>query len=170
MACAASRASSTTRSAWQPGARPYPARPSARAGFVVISSGSHASWSRLPRCAAIAVTSAWRRRSGWPYGVKGLTMLLVEIDTLTPASRSSPMRVTPRHVRRLEHVEHAEMAEAHAPLHAARERLLGDVVGGQLRGVVAGVGVEVEGHAEGLRRLEEPVDVPALIAVHVGAA
>ena len=76
----------------------------------------------------------------------------------------------PRAVRRLEHVEHAEVAQRDAALHAARERLLGDVIRGQQRGIVGGVGVEVERHPERLRRLEEPVDVRALIVVHVGTA
>src|SRR5207237_313810 len=46
----------------------------------------------------------------------------------------------------------------------------GDVIGRQLRGVVGGIGVEVEGNAELLRRLEAPVDVAALVPIHIWTA
>jgi hypothetical protein len=43
----------------------------------------------------------------------------------------------------LQHIEGAEMAECHPSLHAASDRLLGDVVAGETGGIIAGVGVEV---------------------------
>ena len=68
-----------------------------------------------------------------------------------------------------EHVERAQVAEHHSPLHAARDGLLGNVGTGEQGRVVRGIGVEVQRHVKSLGSIETPVDVAALVLVHIGA-
>src|SRR6266446_321136 len=67
------------------------------------------------------------------------------------------------------HIERAQMAEDDSPLHAARDGLLSDVGTGEQGWVVRGIRVEVQRDIKRLCSVEKPINMAALIRIHIGA-
>src|SRR5687767_8902312 len=67
-----------------------------------------------------------------------------------------------------QHIESAQMPESHPSLPTSGHRLLGNVVAGEPRRIITGVGMEIEPHTSDLSQVEEPIDVTTLILVHIG--
>src|SRR5262245_23177011 len=67
----------------------------------------------------------------------------------------------------LQDIKGAEMAKRDTSPHAAGDRLRGDIVTGETRWIIARVGMEVEPDSSGLGHVKKPVDMSALILIHV---